>query len=50
MVQILLWPNRNVRSMKMTSIERIEKSQMINGEDLIKSSKVFKWENVKSAG
>jgi hypothetical protein len=36
--------------MKMTSIERIEESQMIKGENLIKSSKVFKWENVKPAG
>jgi hypothetical protein len=39
MVQILLWPSKNVSSMKMASIERIEESQMIKCEDLIKSSK-----------
>ena len=39
MVQILLWPSRNISSMKMASIERVEESQMIKCEDLIKSSK-----------
>jgi hypothetical protein len=39
MMQILLWPNKNVSNMKMRSIERIKESQMNKGKDLIKSSK-----------